>query len=316
MSETKTKNKLTNVVFFVGKVVVTGAIVFVLSWHIKGILKNYGTVLVKGKATKLTRMIPSFEHFAKVLEKKEAVDQEKFEGYANYFENVVKYIPQRADAFCLLGFCYYSLGKERGATEAYKEAMAINPHFFWPYYNLGVKAFQNARYEEAVEILSKAVALRPEMTLTYIFSSKVYSPILTLIPDYSKKMETRLERGYYRSYQMLVLSCFLLRDFSRSFIYANYALSQNFEPRDFFYYYAGIAAYELKEFERASVLFKTCIEINPARSEAVSFLGRSLKELGEEDLSARVLSQVEGFVRKEGSSLLEGERSGFEPEIY
>lgn len=298
----------------VGKVAVTGAIVLVLCLHIKGIFKNYGSVMVKGKATKLTRMIPSFEHFAQVLEKKEPADEEKFEGYVNYFENVVEYIPRRADAHAMLGFCYYSLGREQDAVHAYKQAIAINPHFFWPYYNLGVIAFQNDQYAETAEVLSKAVVVAPEMTLTYMFSSKVYSPILTLIPDYSQKMESRLERGYQRSYQMLVLSHFSLKDFTKSFIYANYALSQNFEPRDFFYYHAGVAAYGLEEFERASALFKACVAINPARSEAVHYLGLSLKEMGAQDLSARILSQAEVRGREARSPW--PEKSGFEPEIY
>ena len=96
-----------------------------------------------------------------------------------YFKMLIQQQPNRADAYGILGFFSYHLGKHGQAISSYKKAISINPDFFWYHYNLGVIYFRKGDYENAIEFLEKSIKTSPEKSLMFIFASKnLYLPIM------------------------------------------------------------------------------------------------------------------------------------------
>jgi len=106
----------------------------------------------------------------------------ELEEYAFYYKAVVEYMPHRADALGLLGYCSYYLGQLNESISSYQRAIGINPDFFWFHYNLGVIYFKEGRYKEALESFKKALATKPQQAFEFIrFSRRIYLPIIQKI---------------------------------------------------------------------------------------------------------------------------------------
>lgn len=166
-----------------------------------------------------------------------------------YFKMLIQQTPNRADAHGMLGFFSYHLGRHRQAVSSYKKAISLNPNFFWYHYNLGVIYFRKGDYENAIESVEKSIKISPKHSLMFILASKrLYLPIMA---EYLTKSDNDtyakwLGKGYRDSNELLILSHYYLKNYTRMFGIANYARNLFSEDSDIFNYYKLLAVYKLK----------------------------------------------------------------------
>ncbi len=164
---------------------------------------------IKGRArmTVLNHAIPPAGYLAQILDhppsfKREVVSG--YNGYLDYYKKVIEYFPNNADAYAMMGFCYYYLGEFQNAISWYQKAVYLNPQFFWNYYNLGVLYFHQGQYARAVGEFKKALSLKWEGTVKIIYLSKVYQQIFS---SYEKgyDVQKELKKGYYKCSLLMAL---------------------------------------------------------------------------------------------------------------
>src|SRR5258708_6545940 len=98
----------------------------------------------------MSRLTPPIDYFFEFVDHQDHYDRFKLMDCVNYHKAVVRYFDfQRSEGYAMLGFCYERLGQESQAIVSYKQAIAFNPEYFWPYYNLGVIFYDQGRYSQA-----------------------------------------------------------------------------------------------------------------------------------------------------------------------
>lgn len=132
-------------------------------------------------------------------------DPHRLMEYAHYFQRVTEFLPQRAEAWSLAGYCFYYLGEIPKAIVSYQKAVEMQPFFFWHPYNLGVIYFKTSRFEEAAAAFQKALRSDAVKTLVVIQASpRIYGPILVLqTHDAGGSLNERLRGGYRKGFTYL-----------------------------------------------------------------------------------------------------------------
>ena len=132
------------------------------------------------------------------------INRNKVRYYADYDEHLLKIFPRLGDAAGVLGYCYHSLNDDANAIKFFKIAIQNYPDYFWNYYDLGLIYINEARYEEASDILQKALKVDPLASFKSLLSSPmVYLP---LIEGHEKMAMTEISWHLREAYQ----SCFIL----------------------------------------------------------------------------------------------------------
>jgi len=181
-----------------------GIFLFVCVFPATFLLQERHKSQAKAKAVTLNLIKPSFEDFVayRIDHGQSGISR----NYPQYYEKLAEYMPQKAEAHALLGFCYYHTGKREEAKAAFIRAIQLNPDFFWTPFNLGVIYFYQDRYQEADVMLRRALALKPEATLKTIFSSKIYGEIIRSAKNFDYAVEENLKAGYRDAYRLLLLT--------------------------------------------------------------------------------------------------------------
>ena len=282
---------------------------YVCIFFLSTLVVDYKKIKLNSQINSLNAIKPSsFRYLIELVNAPERSDQNKILPFAYFYQKMIDYSFDLDEAYGMLGFCYHQLGMDEHAIKMYKKAIQLNPKFFWFYHNLGVIYFQNGRYGEAVDVLRRGVKTDAHDTLSAIQSSKViYRSILIEEASFANNTVRRLGEGYKNAYRMLVLSQYHQKNFFAMLDAANAALAAKFPEEEFFYYYAGVAAYQLKDYAKAADLLQRCIQEDPKLSDAYYFLGLSLKALGKEDEGEKFLGQ--GTVLKgSGNSMQSSEK--------
>lgn len=100
-------------------------------------------------------------------------ESHKILDYVEFYERIVSHSPNASDAVGMLGVAYYYLGDTRNAVEFLEKAAAINPHYFWFQYDLGVIFTRQGKMEEASAAFQKALQIKPQLTLYFIQTSRI-----------------------------------------------------------------------------------------------------------------------------------------------
>jgi tetratricopeptide (TPR) repeat protein len=99
--------------------------------------------------------------------------------YEAYFKLVVDSVPYQADAYGMLGYCQYYLGKEKEAVQSYTAAIRINPTFMGYHYNLAVIYYNREEYGPAVMHTKEALQASAPLTAQAILSSsRIYMLVI------------------------------------------------------------------------------------------------------------------------------------------
>jgi len=256
---------------------------------------NFGKTDYTAKLAILNRLRPHFEFHNVFYEYQIPYRQKQLRLYINYFDWVVQFMPDHADAYGMMGLCYHLIGDDKNAIASYKKAIEYNPSFLWSYYNLGLIYFKRGEYAIASELIQRALRTKAQHTTTFILmSEKIYlTNIVTEArgtgKDYKKIIEDQIKEGYLKSYIVLMLSAYHQENYEDVIRVADLSLRIHGDVDGVFTRYAGFAAYQMKAYTQAVYLLNESIHVNPNNSEAFQILGLSLQALGKDDLAQGAL---------------------------
>ena len=243
----------------------------------------------------LNQLMPTnFVYLVETIEKKGSTGKKEIIIYRNFFDEMVKHFPETPDAYTLLGFCYYYENKKDLAIATLKIAVKKSPEYFWNYYNLGVIYFKDDNYREAVKYLDKAIASDRAKALQFILNSTaVYRLVRSDNRISDDELGWRFALGLQSAYRLIILSHERLRNYADMSAYAQSALVAGVGAEETFYYYAGLAEYHMKNYDRALAYFQECLRRDADHPESYYYVGLILKAKGDRENAARVLNRSE-----------------------
>jgi len=282
-------------------------ILYILMGAVSFYIFNQVTILDRRRAEELNEIMPDFGYIHRYEETQGEFDAGRLDAYIKYYEKVNEYLPNSADVYSMLGFCYYHKKEVQKAIDAYTQAITINPHIFWFHYNLGIIYYKLGKYEEAVKYLKAAIDKKPEHALMFTGYSRVYRRITRQADNYKEVLESRVRWGYNKCFALLVLSHYQLKQYPQTYGVASYALRATTEYKDFFYYYAGVATFKTKEYSKSVYFLRESVKLNPSNRDALFHLSLGLRNLGAEEMAAIMLKRILSMRNEEERPLLKGE---------
>ncbi len=246
---------------------------------------NFSNILDRNKAEELNEIMPTFGYLQDYNESQGPFNQAQLESYIKYYEKVDEYLPKQADVYSLLGFCYYYKKDFNKAIVYYKKAIEVNPHVFWFHYNLGVIYYKMGNYPNAIASLQAAIDRKPEHALMFVAYSRSFRRIVHGVKNFKSALEERLQESYAKCLALLVLSHYQTGHFDQAYNVAIYALQLTSQNKDFFYYYAGISAFKMKEYSKSAYFFKELLKNDPNNRDALLHLALSFKNLGADQVA-------------------------------
>jgi len=250
---------------------------------------DYKKVIYKAKLSTLNRLRPISSSYLVEIEGRDlrSVDKKLLEKHEKYYKSVVNVLPTLPGPYGLLGYCQYYLGDERRSIDSFKKATALNSNIFSYFYNLGVIFYNQGRYEEAINNFKQAMSKNPAATVNFVYTSKVYLPILQ---DNSlgaqAAISKRIKQAYQYNVEMLVLSHYQLKQYREMTVLANAAISKGFDVDGEFYYLSGLAYYETRDYPQADQMLRECIKRNPQHAQAYHYYSLILRAAGQNDLAS------------------------------
>ncbi len=265
------------------------ALMYVLIYFLLGHVIDYTKVQDKNMLKALNDLKPDLSYFVKYEENQGPFNKAELQRNITYYKKITEFFPQNPTAHGMLGFAYYHADDQNKAIEYFQKATELHPQFFWFYYNLGVINFKDGRYADAIEPLNKALTTNLTHTLTLLSTSEIYRRLFVGLSGLGKTMSTHLGTGTQNCYKLLVLSNLHLKNYKELLNITNYAIYLKIDELDFFYYFAGLAAYELKQYGQAIFYFDKALKENPEYSDTYYYLSLSLKAMNQETAATQML---------------------------
>ncbi len=147
----------------------------------------------------------SFDDVVAAAQGRKPLTPQRMDAYVRYARLITRLDPDRADAFGLMGFCFFQQGDYKQAITFYSKAAFIEPGFFGFHYNLAYIHFKQGNFPQALEEVQKAILCDPKASLYYILtSSPVYALMLvTKINAYGIRAEQQIKNGYEKAYLLM-----------------------------------------------------------------------------------------------------------------
>ena len=167
------------------------------------IIKQHNEVEHKYKILSIKYYYPYFNYFAAIAAGGQPPRADLIDSYFSgqpfifrtYYQKVIQMFPENDAGHALLGFCEYYKGDLDAASAEYRDAIGLNPYFFWSYYNLGVIDFQKGRFLHSAQVLSRALSLDRAFTLELVHENSFYGQIWHYIIDPTRVVEANLIQG-------------------------------------------------------------------------------------------------------------------------
>ena len=292
---------LQRIIFSISRLTVVVYLVLAFVWFY---VLDHKEALSYARGSTLSRIMPPFDYFVDYANGEVKFDKEKWEPYKFYFEKASRMMPLRADVYGLLGYTYYQLGKKPQAKEALIKGVKLLPHYFWYRYNLGVLYYGEGKYAEAAESFNNGLGSVLEETVNYIYQAKMYFPVLLELPDHQKRVIVGTQNAFNNLY-LFMIQCYLkLNDYEHLLGVAVFAINQNVKNADIFYYYAGYAKFQMKDYVQALVFLDESVKRNPNFAEGYYYLSLAMKESGNAPLARVFLQKSVDMFQKHGSALV------------
>ena len=90
--------------------------------------------LAQANLTNLNYYLPSFEDLVDFIQHGGVFKKNRlrgYNGYIDYYSQVVNLFPAMAEAHAMMGFLYFQENNLTGARAEYQKAAALAPSFFW-----------------------------------------------------------------------------------------------------------------------------------------------------------------------------------------
>ncbi len=125
--------------------------------------------------------------------------------YFDYFRLVNETMPDNSDGMLILGYLYAITGNKAQASVLLKEAYRLDPQFFFIEYDLAIVYFEHGDYAQSIDLLQKALAMAPELTLKHMADSIIYRQFFSSMKD-SRGIIVDLQQAYHDAYVLLMES--------------------------------------------------------------------------------------------------------------
>jgi tetratricopeptide (TPR) repeat protein len=194
------------------------------------------------------------------------------------FQHILQADPNQSDALYLLGVIAHQVGKYDIAVDLIGKSLAINPDFSEAHLNLGSTLQQLGRLDEAVASYRQAIALEPEFVVSYTNLSGALRELGRLDEsEASCRRAIELEPNYAKAHDNLGAT---LRELGRlDEAVASCRRAIELEPNYAgTYSNMGVTLRELGRSDEAAASYRQAIALNPDYVEAIYNLGQVLFE--------------------------------------
>ena len=257
-------------------------LIFILIFY-KGM--HYESMMDNAFSESINRIMPRFNYFHEFVDKEDHFNVQRLKESVYYYQKVIDNVPYfKGESYAMLGFCYERLGEYQKAIQAYEKSIQLSPSFFWTYYDLGIIYFRQRQYKEARDYFQKALHQPLAMAVQIPLSSKIFRDILYLGTGETKfDFKGSIDQGYHRAFVLLILSDQKLGDYSAMMQDSLRGLKGDLIADDVFLYYAGLAAYQLKIYDKALELLYPYTNKHPDRWQAFHYMALSLQGMGKKE---------------------------------
>jgi tetratricopeptide (TPR) repeat protein len=272
---------------------------FLLVWR----LLDYQELAGNAVPQTLSRLTPPMDYFSEFVDKEGQYDSLKLMNCVNYHKAVGDFFAfQKAEAYGMLGFCYERLGEQSRAVSAYHQAIALNPDYFWPYYDLGVISYHQSQFARAADYFEQAIELSPVKTLVLLSRSKVYNDVRLSKEAGSYDYLEGLKQGRVKAYILLMDSFSKTGAYDALWKTALYGLKEGLDTQGVFYYYAGVAAFHQKYYQQSVQLLQISIQDDPENADALMYMGMCLHAAGKDDIAQLLMKKAALLHEQQGDS--------------
>ena len=234
------------------------------------------------KTRHLNSAIPDFSDMIIFSKDQNAKKDINWKPYKNYFELILRYMPEDVITEQLLGYVDFNMAQEQKAMDLFKSsAVTHGQALFWPNYNLGVLYYKKGMWPQAAEYLLKAFTSNTKVTLILMQDSMVYKQIfISSSVKYSLSDEINDAQGHA---YVLLLSCLQnMKQYDKMLIMSNLGIAnQNLSYKDAFYYYAGIAYFEAGQMDKAFMLFQKSLSIEKNNPDVYYYMANIYQKVGQ-----------------------------------
>lgn len=175
--------------------------------------------------------VPSFESLSQAVAQEQSLPGDQLAPYMRYYEKVIEFYPEIAEAYALLGYCYFHQGDSYTALEYFQKAHHLQPYSFWTNYNLGILYWKQQNMAKTIEHLSIAAKIPLPVTLKKIHTSSLYQGIWKEYAHPEQRITTLLQKGYAQTYALL--GSILVRQGQQKTAAMLIEKAKSFYPKDF-----------------------------------------------------------------------------------
>jgi tetratricopeptide (TPR) repeat protein len=215
------------------------------------------------------------------------------------FNKALESEPTSDDAYRGLAAAYERLGRFEDAEKTFQRAINLRPQYWAGYSWLGAFYAGRTRYPDSARMFARVIELAPENVRGYRNLGGVYIEMGRYLEAIAVLERSNAIRPDPAAYNNLGSAYFRLRQFAKSTEYYRRALGQN--ERDFaiwgnlgdsYYWTPGKREQAMAAYQQAMVLAKENLAVNPRDARALSTQAKCHARLGEKDAALRCLQQA------------------------
>ena len=172
---------------------------------------------------------------------------------------------------------------------------------FNKYYELGLKHYEEKKYEDAIKALNKAIEINPKSADVYFKIGRCYSRLNKLVEStksYEKAIQINPD-GSYPIYFHLGLNYYNLKDYDKAIESLQKAIKIKPDTYYFTYFSLANSYYNKKDYENAVKYLNETIKRKPDYEIAYFILSKSHQQLGNYKGAIKVLD--DGLKQKPNS---------------
>jgi len=266
-------------------------VIYVIVFVFCLIFVDLKTLDMRIKVRHLNSAIPDFIpmiNFSRNPDQNQGVD---WAPYKNYFELILRFMPDDVVAQELLGFVDYYSGQQEKSVALFKSASSFHEQsLFLSNYNLGVITYKKGMYPQAVEHLLKAIESNPQLTLLIMQNSTIYRQIFAS-PAFGYSLENEMADAQSDAYILLLSSLHALGQYDKMWVIATHAMARgDLHKRGAFYYYAGLGLLGLNQTEKAFLFFQKSLSIEKNNPDVYFYIADIYQKTGQESQARNALA--------------------------
>ncbi len=234
----------------------------------------------------LSRYMPTPKYWADFNQERHNLGIKKIEEFGRYYYKVSEFMPLLAEAHAMVGFCYFYDGKITEAQRAYQRAVDVYPKVFNFHYNLGLIALKRNDLPAALAYFKKSVAVAPLENIQFIIVSRIYHPFLPFAHQpqvLAAAMGEHTKEFYRQAYLQILEISNATKNYQTMLTYSRLAIANGILEKPLAYYYAGQAAYQLKDYQNTAVYLQSAIKQGFYYAQGFEILGMCLQALENPD---------------------------------